>query len=196
MGITTAAEVCNLGLTAIGHTAYIDALDEESTEAEVANATRRAALAMLAGPGVNEARLRNGWAYTYATPVDLIAAQHITVDGIRAPAPEARIPFKIEADNGGHGPTVAGKVVLTDQDAAELVYTARVTTPALWSGAFVEALSWKLAAKFALGIQKKPAVALQMEQAFERALAIAAASQYRQSTEDRPPDSEFITARR
>lgn len=215
MGVTTAADVCNLALVAIGHTDFITDpdLDEDSTESEVAAkvyatcvevtleraewnfAARRKTLAMVAGPGVNEQLLRNGWAYVYSWPADCVAARRITLDGIRAPPPIARPVFAVESDDTGGRGNVTGKVIVTDQVEAELQYTGRVNIPALWSGPFVEALSWKLAAKFALGIQKKSATALEMEKMFERALGIAASSQQRQGTEDQPALSEYTIVR-
>ena len=124
-----------------------------------------------------------------------IAARAIVQPGVRAPAPEARIPFRLEGSASVAGGRVDGLVLLTDQADAELIYTARVIPPALFPQLFVDALAWRLAARFALGIQKKPAVAAQMEQRYEMALSVAIASQNRQSREDRPPDSEFVSVR-
>lgn len=209
MAVLPEARICNLALVAIGHSQLIDALDDDSPEAEVANAvyaqsrdailervpwkfaTLRATLADLGATAV-----RDGWAYAYSLPSDCIAPRALTVAGTPAPGPEDRIPFELEADaSSASRGAVDGMVLLTDLDEAELVYTARVETPALFSPLFIDCLKWSLAAQFALGIAKKPAVARTMEQRFEQALSIAAASQYRQSREPRPPDSEFITTR-
>ncbi len=208
MGVTTEAGVCNLALVAIGHSQFVDDLNEESTEAEVAKAifskdrdatlerfqwkfaTLRAALADLGA-----AVARDGWTFAYAIPANCIAPRVIVLPGQRAPSPENRIPFDIEASATVVGGPVNGKVLLTDEEDAELIYTARVVTPSLFSPLFVDALKWALASQFALGIQKKPAVALQMGQMYERSLQIAEAAQLQQSREDRPPRSEFITTR-
>lgn len=211
MAATAEAGVCNLALTAIGNTAFVDDLDEDSTEAKVAKeifafsrdvvlerfewrfAARRATLALDAGAVSGLAR--NGWLYVYALPADCIAPRRITVDGIRNPNAENRIPFAIEASASVAGGPVDARVLLTDQAEAELQYTSRVETVALWSPLFVDALKWNLAAQFALGIQKKPAVAQAMTAQFERAIGQAFAAQLNQGREDRPPDSEFISVR-
>ncbi len=87
------------------------------------------------------------------------------------------------------------RVLLTDQADAELVYTDQVNTVALFPAMFVEALAWKLASDLALCVPVKPAVAVEMAKRYEAELHKAAASQYRQSREDLPPESEFIAVR-
>lgn len=209
MGVTTAAEVCNLALVAIGHTSFIDDLDEDSAEAAVAKAiyatARDACLERFAWKfaalrkalaDLGEAAVRDGWDFAYALPADCITPRAIVLEGVRAPSPEQRIPFDVEADASALGRgNVDGRVLLTDQEDAWLIYTARVETVSLFSPLFVKTLSWDLAAGFALGVQKKPAVAMQMTAQYERALLVAEAGQLRGAREDRPTDSEFITGR-
>lgn len=217
MGIQTEAEVCNLGLAAIGQTAFINSLNEDSPEAQVAKeiypgavdvlleradwkfASRRKALAVVvdADEDPDDDAVRDGWRFVYALPSDCIAPRQLVIPGIRTPSADQRIVFDVEADaeNTGRG-NITRRVLLTDQEEAVLRYTARVVTPALWSPLFVEAMSWFLASKFALAIQKKPAVAATMDQKFERAVVQAFASQLRQAREDQPPESEFTRIRK
>ncbi len=213
MGVQTEADVCNLGLVAIGNTQLIDELNDPTPAARVAKAvyanardatlervewkfaTRRRTLAMLvdADTDPDSELVHDGWRFVYGLPPDCIAPRRIVVPGMRAPPPRLRIPFEIEAsDSSGK---VDGLVLLTDQPEAELLYTARVMAPALFTALFAEALSWMLASKFALAIQKKPAVAVTMDQKFERSIAVALTSNFRQAHEDLPPDSEFILER-
>lgn len=210
---TTDAEIVNQALVAIGEGQFVNDLDEESQPARVAKvifartrdallerfqwpfANKRATLAELSSPTTETAYARDGWDYTYALPGDCIAPRAITVTGVRAPPPADRIPFAVEADSTGGRGSINGMVLVTDLATAELVYTGRVSVSALFPPLFTDALVWRLAAQFALGIQKKPAVAMQMEQMFERALSIAAASAMRQGREDQPVDSEFISTR-
>lgn len=209
MGTTTEVQLCNLALARIGQREFIDNLDDDETAvAEACRvlygpardavlesvpwkfATRRATLALSTSPA------RDGWTYVYALPADCVSARAVTVPGIRAPAAGARIPFDTEADSS---PASLGKVdsrvLLTNQAGAELVYTAQVETVALFPPLFVEAVAWKLASDLALCVLLKPAIAEAMMKKYELELSKAAASQYRQSREDQPPESEFTAVR-
>ena len=198
----TDAELCNLALNHIGSLDFIDELDEEGAAAEVCNViyatTRDAALERVWWPFATRRALpaaidedlvsRSGWGYAYALPDDCIAMRYI-YPGTRAPTAQQRIPFVTENDAD------VGMVVLTDQEDAELVYTARIEEVPRFSPLFQEALAWSLAAKLALSISKDARKAMAMNQQFELAIARATASVFRQQREDLPPEAEHIRNR-
>lgn len=197
---TSEVQICNLALIRVGHRQLIDDLDEATTEAQLCKAmyelardavlerhwwkfaTRRSTLGLLANVS------RSGWVHAYAVPVDCLTERYL-YPGTRNPANEQRIPFDVEDDSG------VGRILLTDQEDAELVYTARVENPVLFSSGFVQALTWKLASDLALGLPVKPQVGLAMANGYERALAVAAASDANRQQRDRPPEAEHIRVR-
>lgn len=196
----TEAGLCNLALVRIGQRGLIDSLTENTIEAQVAGAVyesaRDAVLEAFWWPFATERSElalvvdgeRDGWEYAYAVPSPCVAPRYIW-SGVRNPAREARIPFAIEHD------AVFGRVLLTDQEDAQLIFTARVDVVALFPPLFVQALAWKLAAELALGLSVKPQVGMVMEQKYEAAVAVAAAVAFRDQQDDVPLAAESIRAR-
>lgn len=140
--------ICNLALSKAGTKSTISSFTEDSNEARQCAlvyddavdfvlrkhtwgfAQKRVILADLGTPPT-------GWCYRYAYPDDCINAGNIVVpDKINSNV----IPFKegVNADK-----TI--KEIHTDTEAAELQYTARVTTVALYDAMFVESLAWYIA---------------------------------------------------
>lgn len=197
----TEAKVVNIALARIGQREFIDELDENTPSARVANelfgdardvvfesfpwpfATKRSDLALITDGE------RDGWEYAYALPADCISPRSI-YSGKRSPAADERIPYALE-----HDATTSAQILLTDMEDAQLIYTARIETVALWPPSFVDALAWKLASDFALAIAVKPNVAQAMTVGYERALARAGALQFNKQREDPEPDSSFIRGR-
>lgn len=199
MAVATEAELCNLALARIGEREYIDNLDEDTVPAQACKvhyatardavlasfpwrfATHRAALALVANA------TRDGWLYVYALPTGLLEAQRIWAG--RGVTPELRIPFELEGD------ATVGRVLLTDQPSAVLVYTARVEAVTRFPPLFIDTLAWRLATELALALPVKPNIAAVMEAKYKAALAGAAAQELRQSQEDAPPEAESIRVR-
>lgn len=75
------------------------------------------------------------------------------------------------------------KYILTDQENAELIYTAQVTTTTLFDPMFVEALSYALAVKLAQPLKADKALKKELEQKYEyvvtRAKAVSANESYK-----------------
>lgn len=198
---TNEAELCNIALARVGQRQFIDALDEDTTEAESCSvlygptrdsvlaefpwrfATRRATLAVLASV------TRSEWQYAYSLPEDFISAQSLYA-GKRNPAADERPAYAIEMNDAGNG-----LILVTDTEDAELKYTARVETVSLFPPLFVDAVAWKLAAELCLALPIKPQVGLRMSEGYGLAIAKAAARDAQQAQEDQPPDSEFIRLR-
>lgn len=137
--------ICNLALARIGE-ASITSLEEASQPARACRlffvstrdellqalpwnfAIRREVLSRLADAP------RFGWSFQYQLPSDYLNV--VQLNAWRAH--EARDLYEIE-----------GEMLLTDQEVAELRYTARVEDSELFPPLFVEALYTKLASKLA-----------------------------------------------
>lgn len=134
-------------------------------------ATRRQVLAELAEVS------RTDWAHVYAAPADLLTAHQIVLPGERDPRPEDQIPFRLEAgdpaDPAAEDAEAGALVILTDQPAAELLYTGRVTNPARFSALFAGALTWRMALDAALYFTKKDDLAAVAQRQLDVALRAA-----------------------
>lgn len=199
--VLTEAQLCNLALSLVGQRRLINNLLEETTEAIAcaANygpcrdmvlkefpwtfATRRSNLAQLADV------TRSGWSYVYELPSDFLKPQYIW-NGMRFPPEEGRIPFALELNDDANG-----HVLATDQDDAELVYTAKVTTVALYSPGFVDAVVYLLASRLAPMLTAKPQLGLNFLAAYNQILMRAKAEDAQFGQADVQPESEFIRGR-
>jgi hypothetical protein len=196
----TEATICGLALLRVGQRQVIGSLTEATTEAQACAliypaardaileehwwswATKRQALAL-------STETRTGWAYAYALPSDCVTARYLW-SGYRFPAASQTIPFAIEASADG-----SSRLLLTDQEDAELVYTAAITTPSLWSAMARDALAWRISADLVSALPVKPQLAAQaLAMALRRTLEAAAADRA-QSQLDQPPAAEHIRAR-
>lgn len=192
-------EVCNLALTFIGARSTIAALypEEQSEEARhcslIFDAVRDATLAAHDWPFAR-ARVAlaslgdppDSWSYRYAYPTNCLQALYIE-PVVRTDIPAA---FEVAAGTG-----FISKVILTDEENAVLVYTGRVTTPAVWSPAFVWAFAWALAAAIALPITNDPKMARVAQEGFFAAISAARAAAGNETQRDRPADADWIQAR-
>lgn len=199
-----AADIVNVALARIGENQYITALTQACPAARAAQkvyanarnsllcafpwqfATGRSTLALVTDGE------RTNWLYAYALPADCLFARYIPLEGFKEPEPEQRIAFSLEAD------ATLGKVLVTDEAEAELVYTLAVEAVALFPPLFVDALAWKLAAELALALPKKPQVGLAMDKKAVEAFRFAAANDFRQSqnAEGAKQQASYIRARR
>lgn len=199
--ISTPAQICNLALLRIGVKAQIDDLaSNDSTEAQVANAcyehirdtllsdfhwpfaTKRSKPAALSST-------RSGWVYAYPLPGDCLTPQGVWSGDRNAPV-DAKVPFTIElADDLG------SQWFLTDQQSAEILYTARLTALPVMSTPFVDALGWALAREFILSLPVKLEYSERAEKRYQLALSVAKRHALTSRQVDRPPDAEHIRAR-
>lgn len=182
---TAEAVVCNLALLRIGAGQRLTSLEDANPIgracSDVFDLNRDAVLEAAPWPfAMYRADLaaitdgeRTGWAYAYQLPTNCLAPRYIT-DGTTEPAEGEEIPFVLEAD------ATNGRVLLTNQDAAELVYTARVEAVGRWSPMFKQALAFLIAYDLANGIMKKPTVAREMMSLHVMSLRAAAAAGFNQ----------------
>lgn len=209
------AGVCNRALGRIGQTQYITDLTDKNQNgracllyfADSRDAVLEARswpFAMRRAPLAPLTITRDGWLYTYAPPADLIAPRYIFNPALQA-VPIISDPFAIDQVPGSPFPTdipyaveddeTLGKVILTNQQSAELVYTARITQVARWTLLFKDCVAWWLASDLALNLMKDRNLATSMMQGYERALARAAAASFNQQKPNPRPLSRYERSR-
>jgi hypothetical protein len=204
-------QICNLALSHIG-AAAISSFEEESKEAIECKrlyeyerdsvlrdhqwnfALKEIDLALLTDE-------YSGWDYAYAYPNDCLRVNRIfNVYGApNSTYPNAqeidynyagRIPYEVRANT-----SLSSKVILTNEENATLLYTARITTPNLFDSVFIEALSWKLATDLAQPVRGD----LQLQQfCFQQYLFILSKALAKDSNEgyEHPSDANaFVNAR-
>lgn len=205
------AGICNTALLRVGQLQGITALDNNSPQAKACNKlwelARDATLEAFAWPFAMRRRAlqaitngeRGDWAFAYGLPNDCIAPRHLDqADADNAlgayntnPGETEQLVFSIEGD----ATQGSGKVLLTNVEDAVLVYTAKVEEPVRWSPMFRDAMAYRLAADLGFGLAKKERLGFAMMQAFERAIARAAASSFNQQRKEVQPESELILSR-
>jgi len=150
-------DIANMALAHIGSRSNIASLTEDSKEARKINLFYNTALAATleahdwAFARKTEQLSESGtppqtWVYQYAYP-NLCAAVRAILPVDRTKTP---IPFQV-----AHSDIADSKVILTDEPAAKVRYTAFVTNTTMFSGAFVEAFSAKLASLVAMPLTGK-----------------------------------------
>jgi len=193
-------DICNLALLRLGTRSTIASLGEGSAEANACAliyptirdalltqyrwgfATRRAALADLGAPPTP-------WLFRYAYPTDCLLARAID----RPDAALPPIPFEVAGDQDQGGNAI--RVILTDQPQAVLLYSARITQPGLFNPAFVEALSWMVAAELAVALTGDKGLAQACLQTAAAAIAGAKALDANEAAESRERPVEWLAAR-
>lgn len=193
--------VCNIALSRIGETQFIDNLEEDTAPARVCNvlwefcrnvvnesfpwvfATAQEDLSAL-----DDDYAREGWTYAYALPSDCVTVLRL-YSGSRQTAQEDRPPFALE----GH--ETLGRLLLSDWEDPTLIYIRRVEDITKWSHLAIDALAWRLASELALAVPNKAQLAGGALQSYYAALAKAGSAEFRQGQEDVQLDSEFVRIR-
>lgn len=196
-------DICNMALGHIGVTELVTDIEDTTPEAEQCAlhlptlrdgllaeyawpfATRRAVLAEVADV------TRTDWDYVYALPDDCLSARTLVLPGVRNPPAEARYPFHVEA-----GEADGELVLLTDLEAAELIYTARREVAEKWPPHFVTALALRLASRLAPAFKKDARLGMALWQASDVEAQRGAALALNQRHPDAPPTPRALTARR
>jgi hypothetical protein len=191
--------ICNLALSRIGSTIFIDSLTERSMEAIVCSqfyepcrdmvlqdhpwnfASKRAVLADLGAPPTN-------WLYRYAMPSDCLEARSIIVPGARTPSSRSRIAYEVAVEDDA-------RVLYTDQPEAELLYTRRVTNPNLFSPSFVFALAWLIAGEVSMPLSAAPGLGDAARRNYSMSIGAAGAADLREGQSDVEPECELISGR-
>jgi len=194
-------QICNIALMRIGSSRTINSLSEQSKQADVANvfyessrdtvlsdfdwnfASKRVALADLDTPSTD-------WQFAYRYPTDCMRITEIMTPGIRYPAPGMRVTYEVGADAAG-----TGKIIYTNQPEAQLRYVGKITDPNMFDAQFADALSWKLAAEFAMPLAASGDLGNKALQMYNAMVLAGVAHSNNESQEPLVPESEFTIAR-
>lgn len=193
-------EICNIALSRVAQTQPIVSFTEKSKAAELCSvfyaplrdlvladfpwpfAESIVALADIGSPAP-------GWAYRYRYPADCLKFREIVIPGQRRPlSSDQQIPFSIGYD-------VGGKVIHTDQEAAQGRFTFKVEDSTFFDPLFADALAWRLGMDLALPLSSKPDLQQYCQQQYEMAKTRAQGSAFEESQDDPEPESEFVTVR-
>ena len=197
-------DICNRALSHTGTDQAIASLSEQSKEARVCarwyepsrdqllrtfawNFAQRQVLLAAMGD------VPTGWQYRYRYPTDCVDLQRVFQAGNYRPGMAddglAMAPFKIASDGEG------GRVILTDIEQAEALYTVRVEDPNLFPADFTAALELTLAANIAMPMLAQPKIADYLASKARQALNEAMAGNLNESHEPEAPDAEWVRTR-
>lgn len=196
---TGIVDICNMALMRFGHSTTIADLNEGGVAVNTlktlypicrdvaladANwnfATKRVALPLLASTQTN-------WMFAYGYPGDCITARRIVLPGARVLRSDQKVPFEVATIDGA-------RVILTNMEEAELVYTARIEDPNMFPPQFVMMLVDLLASRAASPISGKPELARDCIQTYAMNAAIAKATNLNEGEDGPPAECEFISVR-
>lgn len=196
---TSPVYISNLALGMLGNASRIQSMTDMSPQAKAANlwyssaidftlsqrdwsfARRQAPLALHADDPPQQ------WAYFYQTPADLLVARYLAAPPYYT---GHKIPFELLASADGETVGLA-----TNLEDAELIYTRRVSQPAVFTPWFVKLAARSLAADMAYTITGSRAEEDSQRQKFYAELRGASANDANQGADDEPPDSDMITGR-
>lgn len=140
--------------------------------------------ARLAGIDVPEAYAMD-YEHAYAIPVDCLHA-HTLLD-----AAGNKISFQMVLGDDG-----ATKILMVNEPIVYLAYTALVTITELFDPHFTRAVARRLAADIAVPILKNnPQKVQELESLYERAVALARLSDFREGEPEPEAEISWITAR-
>lgn len=200
---SSAVDICNLALVRAGVSKVLASMEDASVEAGVCRVTyptaleavlssapwpfamKRAALSPLASGG------RGGFTFAYNLPPDCLVVLEVFAG--RRLREDQKVPFDVEVE-------ADTRVLLTDQEDAEVKYTARVENPLLFHPLFVQALSWHMAQDLAISLAKDDDASTRMasraNNRYIQTLHQAIAQAVGETQKDKDPESVFLTSRR
>tara|TARA_R110000803_G_scaffold14183_1_gene39497 strand:- start:149 stop:742 length:594 start_codon:yes stop_codon:yes gene_type:complete len=191
-------QIAKLALQHIGDRYDIADLDEETVEAEQVNLifddTRDELLRRqpwrfakkYTDPSTLAVTVPGGWDYAYQYPTDAVKVRGITnILGFDADP----IDFEVAllADNT--------KVILTNQDEAEVFYTARVTDTTRFDPEFTMGLSFLLASRVAMALTGSLDIKSALDQEVLRIISHAADTDSSEGRNRAAPEASWIDAR-
>jgi len=191
-------QIAKLALQHIGDRYDISDLDEASVEAEQVNLvlddTRDALLRQhpwnfakkFSTPAALTGTVPGNWDYMYLYPADCLK-----MGGIVNPLGDEQPPIRFEAARNSDGT----RVVLTNQDDAELWYTARITDPTDFDPEFTLALSYVIAARIAMPLIGDRAISADLFTQARNVLSSAWETDANEGIEENIPDADWIRIR-
>lgn len=193
--------IYNMAILHLGTAKTVASTSESSKEARICNVFYEQVLdEMLARANWSfAAKVADGqlvaedpndeWGYAYLVPSDCVTVRRV-LSGTRRDTRQTETPFRVMNHAGQ-------RVIMTDEENAQIEYTMRVTNTALFPANFSTALSFGLAARIAPALTegdkyRMKEFVLQLE---DRALSEAFAHDANQETWDAPPEAESIRER-
>lgn len=207
-------QICNLALSHVG-AFRIQSLDDATKEAQECNtlydptrdavlrdhkwgfATKRLVLALLPDT-------YSGWTYAYQYPSDCLAAREIynplnsSNQGCcndpncnnSCQSVSKKIDFEIITNDNKDA-----RIVLTNQEDAELIYTAKVTDPNLFDAQFIQALSRLLASDLAVPLRADSHMESQQFKKYLYILGLAQATDSNEQQKKVDDSNSFVQSR-
>jgi hypothetical protein len=196
--VASEIDVCNIALQRVGGNA-IQALNDSSRESRLCrslypfarDATLRDVDWSFGRRQVVLAELSDtisGWNFVYLYPADCITAREI-YNPTKA-RDEDLIPFEIGMSSDG-----LQKVILTDAEVAELIYTKKVTNPALFDTMFIDSLAYRLAADLAIPLRGEANIQQSFAKAYAQSIGSAKAVSLNERYKKPSEGSSFSSAR-
>jgi hypothetical protein len=205
------AAVCNLALSRVGVTQFIDDLDtDQSLEAEVCRrhydnclqqvlesapwpfATRRYKPAPINPATLDYGAVPSGWGYAYPVPADAVShsSVHSLWTGLRNPREDDKSELAV-----GYDGTSGNIILLCNENAPEFLYSVLVADPTKFTATFASCLAYRLAVELALALPKDRAKSRDMADAYQHELDQAWTTAQRGVQAGQDPDPDFIAAR-
>jgi hypothetical protein len=196
--MASVVDVCNLALSHIGKYHIASLQDARKEALECRTLYPRARNSTLRDFDWNFARKRiilaqlvdtfAGWDYAYQYPTDCLRA--LQIFNTASDSAVDQIPFEIGVNEG-----LSGRVILTDQEEAILIYTAAVEDPNVFDDVFIDALSYRLAADLALPLRGDPQVQQAMLNIYGSLLGRAQATNANERHKTPDDANYFVDAR-
>lgn len=194
---TTVAQICNLSLLRVGVTRRITDITDDTVEgracATLYEQCRDEVLEAFDWPfarnsvdlAVIEEFDEGEWGYSYRMPGDAIKLRYL-VSGVRNDVDTP--PFALTTDT-------IGRLILTDIEDAEIVYTKRIEDPALFSPGFASVVAWRMAVDLAPALSKSSDWTTRAERMYPASLSKASADALNGIIDDEASDSEATRSR-
>lgn len=196
--------IVNIALARIGATKQVSNVDtERSNEAILARtffepalrfvlrdfpwpfATAYEQLALVGGSASEH--VNYDWTFSYRYPSDCLFVRRIVTErGGRNDLDPP--PFRIGRDT-------QGRLIFTDEEDAQIEYTAVITDPEQLDDIAASALAWKLGADFAPGLSRIKDMAKTCMQMYQIDLSKSESRALNEGQQDRPQEAEFTRAR-
>jgi hypothetical protein len=196
------AEVCNVALGFIGDSTVIQNMDTESSPQALAlrlyfDDTRDEALRDFPWTFAKRSELltpvednpNDDWDFSYRYPSDCLFVRRVW-GVVRTPTLTETIKYDIGSDT-------TGRLIYTDEDDAEIEFTARIEDVSQWPVDFTFAFAYLLAAKISGRLLKSDPIGMgeRMMRAYSMQMLKARANNENERRPDAPPESEIITSR-
>jgi len=197
--MSTKVEICNLALNNIGVRSITSvselseaarrcaivwqpAIDAVLSEHDWNFATKIEALALISGETIP------GWDYVYAYPANCLNPLKVLEAEFDKDSPINDFEIIV-------APLTHVKAIATNVETAYLRYVSTVSDETLYSPAFVEAVTYKLAGMLAQPLTKNTQLAISMMNIYNSLIAKAKAQNKNEGTAQPEPTSSYIDAR-